>query len=345
MMRWVWPLGPLSALIVAVATIGSVFPSSIQANVTTGLVQLGIVVGFYAFVGITGVFSFGHVAFAAVGAYTAGILSVPLLRKEVLFPDLPGLLANVQLSSPLAILVGAVIAAGFGFAIALSLGRLSGLSAALATFALLVIINQIARNFEPLTRGTKGMLGVPTTTTIWVAAAWSLAILVVVAIFQESRYGLQLRASREEPIAAEALGIRVGRMRGVAMLLSAFTVGLAGGSYAHLLGSFGPPTFYLDLTFLTIAMLVIGGLQSLTGSVIGPIAVTLVLQLLRSLEGLVQRPGLTEVAFAVILIAVMVLRPSGITGGREFPRPRFREPGGPVAEGASREPDSAAMGG
>ena len=114
-------------------------------------------------------------------------------------------------------------------------------------------------------------------------------------------------------------------MRGVAMVLSAFTVGLAGGVYAHLLGSFAPPTFYLDLTFLTIAMLVIGGLKSLTGSVVGPIVVTILLQLLRSLEGLVQRPGITEVSFAVILIAVMVLRPSGITGGREVPPPSFMD--------------------
>lgn len=342
-MRWAWPLGPLAALIVAVAAIASLFPSSIQANVTTGLVQLGIVVGFYAFVGITGVFSFGHIAFAAIGAYTAGILSVPLLRKQVIYPELPDLLANVELTSSRAILIGAVIAALFGFALALSLGRLSGLSAALATFALLVIINQIVRNFEALTRGTKGMLGVPTTTNIWVAAAWSLVVLVIVSVFQESRYGLQLRASREEPVAAEAIGIRVGRMRGVAMVLSAFTVGLAGGSYAHLLGSFGPPTFYLDLTFLTIAMLVIGGLQSLTGSVVGPIAVTLALQVLRSLEDVVERPGLTEVVFALILIAVMIKRPSGITGGHELPMPRFLDRGRSVDERSSPDPESAVM--
>jgi branched-chain amino acid transport system permease protein len=319
--RRIWPLLPLAALVTAVAFIGSGLSPSSQLDVTTGLVQLGVVIGLYTFVGLSGVFSFGHVAFVAVGAYLAGILAVPQSFKRVLYTDLPGFLADVELSPLLAIFIGGFGAALVGLALAPALGRLAGLSASLATFAVLVIVHDVARNYEPVTRGTRGMLGVPRETTVWVALVWALALLTMAHAFQRSRFGLQLRAAREDPIAAQAVGVFVGRLRGVALVLSAFMVGLAGGVYGQLLGSFNPEVFYLDLTFLTIAMLVIGGVNSLSGAVIGTLAVTGISEILRELEATLGRPGLTEVGFAVLAISILILRPSGITGGRELPLP------------------------
>jgi branched-chain amino acid transport system permease protein len=338
--RQLLSLLPLVALILGATLIGSTFSLSGQLDITTGLVQMCIVIGMYAFIGVTGVFSFGHVAFVAVGAYLSGLLAVPLVQKELLYPDLPGFLASAELDPLLAVLAGGAAAAIAGLLLAPAFGRLSGLSAALATFALLVIVQVIARNYEELTRGTKGILGVPKETTLWGAALWAIACLVVVSLFQHSRVGLQLQAAREDEIAARAMGIHVGVLRGVALVLSAFIVGLAGGIYGQTLGSFNPDVFYLDLTFLTLAMLVVGGVNSLSGAVIGTLILTFLAQFLRDLEASLDRPGLTEVCFALILILILALRPSGITAGKEITlgRPRWPPRRPSKAPPASDEP-------
>lgn len=332
MVRRLPSLLPLIALIVLATLLGSTFSLSGQLDITTGLVQMCIVIGMYAFIGVTGVFSFGHIGFVAVGAYLSGLLAVPLLQKELLYPDLPGFLATAEVDPLLAILAGGAAAGLVGLMLAPAFGRLSGLSAALATFAMLVIVQVIARNYEELTRGTKGVLGVPKETTLWGAATWAIVCLVVVFLFQNSRFGLQLRAAREDDVAARAMGIHVGVLRGIALVLSAFIVGLAGGVYGQSLGSFNPDVFYLDLTFLTLAMLVVGGVNSLSGAVIGTLILTFLAQVLRDIEASLDRPGLTEVCFALILILILALRPSGITGGKEIALRRPRWPRRPAKD-------------
>lgn len=336
MLRRTEPLALPIALILLATLIGSTFSLSGQLDVTTGLVQMCIVIGIYSFVGVTGVFSFGHIGFVALGAYLSGLLAVPLAQKELLYPDLAGWLAGAELTPLLAVLLGGLAAALVGLLLAPAFGRLSGLSAALATFAMLVIVQVVARNYEELTRGTKGLLAVPKETTLWGAALWAIGCLVVVFLFQSSRIGLQLRAAREDDVAARAIGVPVGVLRGLALVLSAFVVGVAGGVYGQLLGSFNPDVFYLDLTFLTLAMLVIGGVNSLGGAVLGTLVLTFLSQFLRDLEASLDRPGLTEVCFALILILILVLRPSGLTGGRELRLPRL--PGRRAPDAAPEEP-------
>jgi branched-chain amino acid transport system permease protein len=344
MLRRLPTLVMLAGLILLAALIGSTFSRSGQLDVTTGLVQMCIVLAIYAFIGVTGVFSFGHVGFVAVGAYLSGLLAVPLTQKELLYPDLPGFLGTAELDPLLAVLAGGAAAALVGLLLAPSFGRLSGLSAALATFAMLVIVQVVARNYEDVTRGTKGLLGVPKETTLWGAATWAIVCLVVVFLFQGSRVGLQLRAAREDEVAARAMGIRVGVLRGLALVLSAFIAGVAGGVYGQSLGSFNPDVFYLDLTFLTLAMLVVGGVNSLSGAVIGTLILTFLAQWLRDIEASLDRPGLTEVCFALILILILALRPSGITGGKELSLPlplsRWRRASAPAAPSGAAPADA-----
>lgn len=306
------------ALIVVTTAIGSTLSRSGQLDVTTGLVQMCIVIGLYAFIGITGVFSFGHIGFAAVGAYVAGVLAVPLASKELLYAELPSALAGVELDPLLAVFAGGLAAACIALLLAPAFGRLAGLSAALATFAMLVIVNVVARNYEAVTRGTKGMLGVPRETTLWVASGWAIAFVVLVAVIQASKFGLQLRAAREDEVAASSMGVRVERLRGAALVFSALLVGVAGGVYGQLLASFNPDVFYLDLTFLTLAMLIVGGVNSLGGAVLGTVVLMFASQWLRDLEASLDRPGLTEVCFALLMIGILALRPSGLTGGKEL---------------------------
>src|SRR5581483_81899 len=198
-LRSTWPLPPLALLIVAFAVFGAQLSAADQVDIVTGLVQLGIVIGLYAFTGLSGVFSFGHVAYVAVGAYVAGLVAVPVDQKTLLYLDLPHWLATWAVPAAVAVPIGGVAAAVVASALAPALGRLAGLGASLATFALLVIIREVAINADQITRGQQGMLNVPLATTIWTALGWTLGILVATWAFQSSRIGLQLQAAREDP--------------------------------------------------------------------------------------------------------------------------------------------------
>jgi branched-chain amino acid transport system permease protein len=168
----------------------------------------------------------------------------------------------------------------------------------------------------------------------------ALLVIGVAFGYQSSRFGRLLRATREDPAAARAVGISVYRQRLVAFTLSGALAGLAGGLYVHLL-PINSETVYLDLTFITLAMLVIGGMTSLWGAVVGALAVSALDSVLAEAENGLDIGGLTIdlpsgtriVVVGALMALVLILRPSGLTGGREFslPRPRPRRP--PIPEG------------
>jgi branched-chain amino acid transport system permease protein len=321
-----WPLLALIIFVVAVTLIGSLGSASLDRTVTTMVINLILVVGLYAFVGLSGVFSFGHMAFMAVGAYTMALFTIPAEAKAFTLADLPSFLSGAHLPTIPATLAAGGTASILAIVVAIPLMRISGLTAALGTFAILIVVNQVTRNWQALTNGTAGISSVPTTTTVLGALVWALLAMIAVFLFQESRFGLRLRASREDEVAAQALGISVPRERGAAFVLSAFVCGVAGALYASLLGGFGPDAFYLQLTFFLIVMLVIGGLKSLAGAVIGTVVVSALSEILRRMEAGIDfgafrihaRPGSREVGLAVILLLILLLRPSGLMGGREI---------------------------
>ncbi len=149
--------------------------------------------------------------------------------------------------------------------------------------------------------------------------------------YQRSRPGRMLRATREDPAAAQAAGIGVHRQRLVAFALSGALCGFAGGLYVHMLGSITTEQVYLELTFITLAMLVIGGATSLWGAVVGALAVSAVDSFLGEAEQGVDLgvtldvpAGTRLVVVAALMALVLVLRPSGLTGGRELRLRRVR---------------------
>ena len=117
-------------------------------------------------------------------------------------------------------------------------------------------------------------MGLPNYVGLWTAAIWAVAAIAIAFAYQESRGGLLLRASREDEVAARAAGVDIVRHRWIAFTLSAFLSGVSGVLLAHFLGTVRVETYYLDLTFLIIAMLVIGGAGSLTGAVFGALAIS-----------------------------------------------------------------------
>ncbi len=318
-----WTLATLFALVVIVALAGQFFGNSAYVRATsTLLVSLIAVVGMYTFIGNSGVFSFGHTGFIAIGAYTTAALRIPDTTKKVLFPSIPA----GELGFNEAILVGGIAAGVIGVLVAMVVSRLGGLSAALVTFAFMSIVYVVIANLKPLTGGQTGISGVPLLTTPLTALPWALFAVLVAWAFGESRTSLRLRATREDDVPARSLGISVWRTRVVAFTISAFLCGIAGGVLAQYLGSFNPEAFYLDMTLLTMAMLVVGGARSLSGAVVGTVFLALVREVLRQFESgvaigpleITARPGLQNLGVAAALLLVLLFIPSGLTRGREL---------------------------
>ena len=329
-------LGP-GGIVVAVVVVASMGTFAQQRTATVMLVDLVFVVGLYVFIGNSGVLSFGHASFMGIGAYATALLTIPEIQKNFLLPNLPGFVATAQAPDLVALVIGALVAALVALVLAAPLMRLSGLPAGIATLAVLIIVFVVLS--QSVTGETRTLVGIPLNLTLWGALALALVAMAAAYAFQLSGTALRLRASREDEIAARSVGISVTRERTMAFILSGAIVAVSGSMYAHLQGSITPDAFYFEITFLTLAMLVVGGMTSLWGAVLGTLVVTAIAEGLRQIEkgvslGLVDipaRPGLTEVGLGVLLLVILIVRPSGLTGGKEFSlsfinRPSAAEP-------------------
>jgi len=327
-----WTPAVLIAVLVVIVVLASTGPGSLQRTVTEALIKLIVVVGLYLFIGNTGVISFGHTAFMAIGAYMSAWLTMTPALKRIRFTDLPDVVATAQLPVLVAAPISATAAALVALIIGFPLMRLSGISASIGTFAMLAVIIAVYGNWGGLTGGKSSLIGVPVETDLWVALMWAGVAIVIAWVFQRSKTGLLLRGSREDLVAARASGIDVHRLRLVAFVVSAFVVGLGGHAQAHFLGILTVDAFYLDITFVTIGMLVIGGMNSLSGAVVGVVVVSTLLDVLRRAESgfsvgaieIPSLPGLSQVVLAVAMLLILVLRPAGLMGDREVSLPRRR---------------------
>ncbi len=328
--------GPVGAVVIA-ALLGSTASVSTEIYFVNALVAVTIVVAIYVFVGNSGVLSFGHISFVAVGAWTAGVLSVPVTEKPAIMQYLFPFLRDHTIGNVPSLLVAAGIGGVYALLVGLPLMRLSGLAAGIATFGVLEITHNLLRYYEKIGPGSNAFSSVPETTDLLQATIGALLVIGVAFGYQSSRYGRLLRATREDAAAARAVGVSVYRQRLIAFTLSGALAGFGGGLYVHLL-PINTETVYLDLTFITLAMLVIGGMTSLWGAVVGALAVSGLDSLLAEAEsGLdiggiqIDLPAGTRLVVVGALMAlVLILRPSGITGGRELSLHRFRRPRPPA---------------
>jgi branched-chain amino acid transport system permease protein len=303
-------------------------------------INVMLVVGLYVFIGNSGFVSFGHLGFAAIGAYTTGLLTIPPEFKAFNLQP-PGFLERVQLPFYEAALIAVVVAACVALVVGAPVVRLNAFACGIAMFAFLIIVRVVSVNWDNMTGGLASMSGVPTDTTPLKALAGAALAMTAAFFFQESRTGRRLRASREDEYAAAAMGIHVHRERLIAFVLSAAVCALGGAFFAHFVGIFSPDDFFLKTTFLILAMLVVGGRESLAGAVVGTLAVTLVSEALLKLEtGFsfrdldVNSPsGTQETGLGIFLLVVLIMRPNGITAGREFWPYRVQPPVAAVDEG------------
>ncbi|MGE0238135.1 MAG: branched-chain amino acid ABC transporter permease [Parvibaculaceae bacterium] len=329
-LRSLWPV-LVPAAIVVVLTVILATSSPVMARVVTdALIKMTIVIGLYVFIGQSGIVSFGHGGFLVIAAYVSAWLTIPPQFKKIILPEIPIWLQQVQFHPLWAAIAAAAIATVIALIIGLALMRLAGIAASIATFAFLNVIVVIYNNWTSWTKGTASLVGLPIYVGPYTALACAIIAMLVAFAFQSSRWGMMLRATREDPVAARAAGISIVRMRLVGFVVSVAIVAVGGLLQGHFSGALTTSAnVYLNLTFLTLTMLIVGGMRSLAGAVTGVILVAAISEILRQFERGVSLLGMEvaapsgfgQVALGVILLLVLLLRPRGLLGGRDIPFP------------------------
>jgi len=278
--------------------------------------------------GFTGLFSLGHAGFMAMGAYTTALLTMSPAQKQINFflePIVPWL-ANVELSFFPALMMGGLVAAAASFLIGAPVLKLKDDYLAIATLGFSEIIRIVFTNTQSLTNGPLGLKGLPPYSNIW--WCWGtafVAILFMVFLFKGS-YGRAFKAIREDEVAAEAMGINLFRHKMLSFTIGSFMAGVGGGLLGNLMGTIDPLMFRFLLAYNILLMVVLGGMGSITGSVISGIVITVLMEYLRFLDGpmdfLVFKTdgisGLRMVIFSLMLLVVILFFQRGIMGNREF---------------------------
>ncbi len=325
-----------SALLLLIAVTILTVPVSLIGATMNRIVILIIiniiaVIGISIFSGNSGILTIGHVAFYGIGAYVSGLLTTSPEIKMQFLPNLPDFLMNAHMGLFTAILIVGAVSALLGLITGLPISRLRDTSAIIATFALLVISHFGLIGAKDFTNGNKSFYGVDQVVDIWTALAFLALSLGIAFFFKQSTAGLQLRSFREDETAAKSMGVHVNRRLLESWIISACIMGVAGALFAHTVGAFAPRAFYFFKTFELIAMLIVGGLQSVSGAVVGTIIISVLVEVVRNVEngfvvlGFEVPPlwGLTQFCLSGIILLVLYLRPAGLLGSMEAILPFF----------------------
>lgn len=305
----------LTVPLLALALVANAVASPAELRVVVNFfVALVLVLSIQSFSGNSGIVSFGHVAFMGVGAYTAALLTIPPAIKQFILPELPSVIGDAHIGFLQAVLISTVVGALVAAVIGVPLMRMQEGAMAMATIGVLVIFFVVFDNWDAVTRGSTGVFGIPRNTSLFSAVILSLIAIFVCRVFRESNAGLKLRASRADPVAAEALGANVVHLRYVAWVLSGAIMGMGGAIWAQYNLAFDPKQFFFTQTFNLLAMVVVGGLASVSGAVIGAATVTLTTEIMRRIEDSVGVPGLTQMAVALLILLILYRRPDGLVG-------------------------------
>ena len=280
------------------------------------IIHLAILIGIYGILsislnlamGFTGLLNIGHVAFYGLGAYASALLTI-----------------NFGLSFWWGMLIGCLVAGFFGLILAIPTIRLKGDYLAIATLGFAIIIENVFRNWTSLTRGPLGLPGIPKPQLFgFTFSGFSYLILVLffllitylfVRYIVNSPYGRVLKSIREDELVALSLGKNVVRYKTQALIISAFFAGVAGSLYAHYITFIDPSSFTILESILIISMVIVGGLASVEGSIIGAIILVLLPEPLRFLPLPSFAIGaLRQMIYAGLLILLLIKRPQGISG-------------------------------
>lgn len=283
--------------------------------------------------GFTGLFSLGHAGFMAVGAYVTAILTLSVNGKVQNFflEPIAAPLSNVVWPFFPSLLLGGILTAVAGFLIGAPALRLKGDYLAIATLGFAEIIRVIFINTQNITNGALGLKGIPGYTNLWWSFGTAIFTIVFMILLINSSYGRAFKAIREDEIAAESMGIDLFKHKVLSFTIGAFFAGIGGGLLGNLLGTIDPAMFKSTLTFNILLIIVLGGMGSITGTVISAFVVTISQEALRFLDqpmdlGFFVIPGVAGmrmVVFSVMLMLVVLFYRHGLMGTNEFSWNKF----------------------
>ena len=278
--------------------------------------------------GFTGLFSLGHAGFMAIGAYTSALLTMSAAQKNANFfvePLVPWLVA-IELPFLPALLIGGLVAAAIGAILAAPILRLKDDYLAIATLGFSEIIRVVFTNTMSLTNGALGLKGLNAYTNM--TYSWGIAIVTIVFMFslRQSSYGKAFMAIREDEVAAEAMGIDLFKHKLLAFTMGSFFAGVGGGLLAHLMQTIDPLMFRFLMTFNVLLIVVLGGIGSISGTVIAAVVVTVAMEVLRFLDGPINLgfvvinsvAGMRMVLFSILLMLVILFYQNGLMGRDEL---------------------------
>ncbi|RTZ98702.1 MAG: branched-chain amino acid ABC transporter permease [Deltaproteobacteria bacterium] len=276
--------------------------------------QVVIFIGIYAILvlslnllnGYVGLLSIGHAAFYGIGAYASAKLMM-----------------EAGLNFPLAMSGAGLISAGFGYLLAKPTLKLSGIYLTLATLGFNMILFLVLQSWMRFTNGPLGIMSIPAPSVFgWeitekVDYYYLILFLVVMTLFSmqrllKCRFGRALLAIREDQLAAEAMGVHAARYKTQAFVLAAFYAGIAGSFYAHFVKFISPDSFYINESFILLAMLALGGQGNLIGPVVGAAILILVPEIFRSLQ------EYRMIVYGSVLVIMMLVRRQGLLGGKAY---------------------------
>lgn len=272
-----------------------------MVTVATICINIILAAGLNLVTGFTGQFSLGHAGFMAIGAYACAIFT---LRDGSMGSFIIG------------VLVGAVLSAICGILIGIPTLRLKGDYLAIATLGFAEIIRIFAQNLE-ITGGAAGLSGIPKMTNWPMLWAFTVVTLILIIAFIKSSHGRACIAIREDEIAAESMGINTTKYKVMAFAIGAFFAGVGGALYASTFYILKPTTFGFMKSIDILMVVVLGGMGSMTGTVIAAAVLALITMLLQSFS------ELRMVLYAIMLIGIMLFRPQGLMGDRELSVPGF----------------------
>lgn len=313
-------------LLVIAAFVASAIGGGIERMLIVFFISLIAVLGMGIYSGNSGILSFGHLAFMGIAAYLSGILTMPVAMKKVTLANLPPFLADANVDLLTATLIAVLFVMAVAFVVGIVISKLEGSAATITTLGLLVIVHGIIIGARDITRGSQSFFGVPRLTDLTIAAIFAVFAIIVARLFKDSVFGLKLRASRDDQLAAGAMGVNVRRERLLSWVISAGIVAIAGVLLGHFLGAFSVKKFYFVDTFALLAMLIVGGMATVSGALAGAILITLVTELLRRVESGVdifgyQTPelfGTTQIGIGLIILLVMAKRSGGLLDRLEW---------------------------
>ena len=326
----------LAIIVVSIVVLTFLDMNKAQYNYAISIIERSLVYAVVALsmnivTGFTGLFSLGQAGFMALGAYTTAILTIPVeSRANVYYMNgiLPAL-ENAILPIPVALIMGGLVAALFAALIGIPVLKLKSDYLAIATLGFSEILRAFIASplMDQITNGSYGLKSIPTYKSCLQCFIYALICIILMILIINSSTGRDFKAVREDEIAARAVGINIFKTKELSFVVSSFFTGIGGGLLAMFMRSIDSKTFSITLTYEILLIVVLGGIGSITGSIVGAFFVTTGKELLRffdepfyiaGVQVPLFKPGFRMVIFSILLMVVVLFFRKGLIGGKEL---------------------------